>query len=356
MRTGSGQTSVEPRSPPRTQRRELVLRLGDSYPITRVCDVLGVARSSYSDQAQAISDEDLAKAIRAVVVAWPTYDYRRVPAQLRREGAHAHRTRVRRRMHALGLVGQPPVRHLQTPTSHHEFGRAPHLVEGLPITAPAAVWVGDITAVQLADSFGSLAVRMDGFTRLIRGGELRRSRDHRLTLTALERARATGAPKLHHSDQGVQDAASPSGEGRHRQGVAISLAAIGQPEEHGLAERLMRTRNAEAVNLSDDTSFQDADCQIRCFLDDVYAHTRIHSALGSLTPAEFQQQCAPSQLAGSSPLIVPFCCPVLGAQYSHRDPVVVQPRAERCAPSGRELGETCVVVVLDVAHPVAPFG
>lgn len=279
------------------------MSLRAQYPVRVVCEVVGLSRSSYYYQGQegTDGDEELAKAIEAVAWEWPTYGYRRVTAQLKREGYQANSKRVRRLMHELNLVGQAPNRRIHTTTSDHHFGRYPNLVEALQITAPDEVWVGDITYVRLADSFVYLAVLMDVFTRMIRGWELSRSLDQSLTLTALARALKHGAPKIHHSDQGVQYAATAYVDCLQQHGVSISMAAIGKPEENGYAERLMRTIKYEEVYLSDYADFQDAYHQIGRFLDDVYSHKRIHSALGYLTPAEFQQQWAASQLAALSP-------------------------------------------------------
>ena len=74
------------------------------------------------------------------------------------------------------------------------------------------------------------------------------------------------------------------------EGVAISMAAVGKPEENGFAERLMRTIKEEEVDLSEYEDLADARRNLGRFLDDVYNTKRIHSALGYLTPAEFQQQ------------------------------------------------------------------
>jgi transposase InsO family protein len=52
----------------------------------------------------------------------------------------------------------------------------------------------------------------------------------------------------------------------------------------------MRTIKEEEVDLSDYQDFHDARAHIGHFLDDVYTHKRIHSALGYLTPAEFEAQ------------------------------------------------------------------
>jgi transposase InsO family protein len=66
------------------------------------------------------------------------------------------------------------------------------------------------------------------------------------------------------------------------------MASVGKPEENGFAERLMRTIKEEEVDLSQYYDFHDAYQRVGRFLDDVYTRKRIHSALGYLTPSEFE--------------------------------------------------------------------
>lgn len=73
-------------------------------------------------------------------------------------------------------------------------------------------------------------------------------------------------------------------------GCYYSMAAVGKPEENGFAERLMRTIREEEIDLSEYRDFADAYGQLGRFLDAVYNRKRIHSSLGYLTPAEFEQQ------------------------------------------------------------------
>lgn len=267
------------------------------YAARLVCPLLDLPRGQlYRTAAAPPADEgDLRGALQRLAGAWPTYGYRRLTVMLRREGWTVNGKRVRRLMTALGIQGQRPRRRTRTTDSNHAFPRFPNLVEALAVVRPEQVWVGDITYIRLRRDFVYLAVLMDVFTRLIRGWHLGRSLDGDLTRTALERALARHQPEIHHSDQGVQYAATDYVDRLHQVGAQVSMAAVGEPRENGFAERLMRTIKEEEVALSDYQDYAEASRQLGRFLDAVYNVKRIHSALGYLTPAEFEQQWRAAQ-------------------------------------------------------------
>ena len=68
--------------------------------------------------------------------------------------------------------------------------------------------MSDITYIRLWEKFVYLTVLMDVFTCLIRGWHLGRNLDQSLTLLALEKALAQHKPEIHHSNKGVQYAAT----------------------------------------------------------------------------------------------------------------------------------------------------
>jgi len=272
--------------------------LSADYPLTWLCDLLDCGRSSYYYQpepppgaasGQADESEERA-AIEAIAARWPTYGYRRVTAQLHRQGMGANHKRVRRLMGEMGLQVSLKRRKSRTTDSEHPFPRYPNLVRGLEVVRPDQVWVSDITYICLPRDFVYLAVIMDVFTRSIRGWHLARSLDQSLTVTALQRALVHHTPEIHHSDQGVQYAATLYTEMLKNAGALISMAEVGEAWQNGYAERLIRTIREEEIALTEYQDYAHALQQIGRFLDDVYMRKRIHSALGYLTPVEFEEQ------------------------------------------------------------------
>jgi putative transposase len=135
-----------------------------------------------------------------------------------------------------------------------------------------------------------MEVWMDAYARSIRGWHLRRHLDQLLPLTALRRAFLQHRPAIHHSDQGVQHAATAYIQTLHSVGAQLSMAAVGEATENGYAERLTRTIKEEEVILHAYENFPDAYQHRGRFLDNVYQHKRIHQGLGYLTPEEFETQ------------------------------------------------------------------
>jgi putative transposase len=268
----------------------VIAMLAQDYPVSVVCEVLSCARSSYYHRPLPAPDAVLQHALEEVAAAWPTYGYRRLTHQLRREGWTVNHKRVARLMRTLGLQAHRKPNRRTTTDSSHAFPRYPNLVEQLEIVRPDQVWVSDITYIGLREEWVYLAVLMDVFTRCIRGWHLGRSLDQSLTLRALERALAQYTPEIHHSDQGVQYAATAYTARLQAAGTQISMAEVGAAWQNGYAERLIRTIKEEEVDLADYAHYADALRQIGRFLDEVYMQKRIHSPLGYLTPAEFESQ------------------------------------------------------------------
>ena len=206
-----------------------MLLLRDQFSITMLCEVLGVPRSGVYYSPRPDEDRSLRDALIEVAGRWPTYGYRRLTKQLAREGRVVNSKLVRKLMHELGIVGKAPQRKPRTTDSGHAYPRFPNLVEDLEVTRPEQVRVADITYIRLRNEFVYLEVFMDVFARRIRGWHLGRGLDRELTLVALRRALEENCPEIHHSDQGVQYAATAYVELLTGHEVKVSMATWAFP-------------------------------------------------------------------------------------------------------------------------------
>lgn len=266
----------------------MIDQLRSEYPIKHICEVLGLARSTYYDVRSAkLGDTELLTAIEKIIAKRPFYGYRRVNHQLKREGQIVGETRVRRLLKQLEhtcSVGRAPT----TTNSQHNHPRYPNLIKDLKITHLNQVWVSDITYVRFGLKFVYLAVILDAYSRGIRGWQLSRGLDKRLTISALKQALGSyPPPEIHHSDQGGQYA-TPAYTDIFPATTQISMARSGCPTENGIAERFIRTFKEEHIDYTEYESYADAVDQVKIWMEVEYMTERIHSSLAYLTPTEFE--------------------------------------------------------------------
>jgi putative transposase len=207
----------------------VIAMLRSDYPISLLCDLLAVTRSSFYYQPAVTDETELHEAINQLAAQFPTYGSRRLQQQLRRAPfqLRVNRKRVQRLMQQLSLSCRVKRRTIHTTDSRHSFPRYPNLVRELKILRPHQVWVSDITYIRLREEFIYLAIIMDVFTRIIHGWQLGNGLGVELTLGALTQALTKGVPEIHHSDQGLQYAATDYTDRLQQAGVQISMAEVG---------------------------------------------------------------------------------------------------------------------------------
>ena len=121
------------------------MTLQTDYPVTTVCAVLDLPRSTFYHTLTVAEDDHLRAALLDLVGQYPIYGYRRLTALLKRAGWTVNHKRIQRVLREMGL--QHPVKRRQTRTTHsqHDFPRYPNRGGGLEIIRPDQVWVADIT-------------------------------------------------------------------------------------------------------------------------------------------------------------------------------------------------------------------
>jgi putative transposase len=275
-----------------------------------MCRLAGLSRAGYyrrwQEKAPRAEETELRDTIQRLALAHRRYGYRRITAQLRREGWAANHKRVLRLMHEdnlLCLKRRPfvPV----TTDSRHSWQVVPNRARGMVLTGRDQLWVADITYIRLADEFVYLAVVIDAFSRRVVGWALESHLQASLAIAALEMAIDTRDPPpgtlVHHSDRGVQYACGDYAAVLQRRDILPSMSRVGNPYDNAKAESFMKTLKAEEV---DGTVYRDAEharSAIATFIDEVYNRQRLHSAIGYLPPAEFEETLPPLRAAAQQP-------------------------------------------------------
>ena len=139
--------------------------------------------------------------------------------------------------------------------------------------------------------FVYLAVVLDAYSRRVIGWALGRTLEAHLAVEALRMALIERNPPpglVHHSDRGVQYASLDYTEMLKQHQAIISMSRKGNPYDNAACESFMKTLKYEEVYRNEYRDFQEAQARLGEFLDRVYNQKRLHSALGYLPPAEFE--------------------------------------------------------------------
>ena len=255
-----------------------------------ICETLGFNRSSfYYHPQEDLSEALLPSEIEKLAGRYPRYGYRRITQLLLRRGYTVGTRRVARLMKNSNLLVTVK-RACQTTKSLQGEKPWSNRLKNLQVSRQDQVWVADITYVRLNGRFIYVCLLMDVFTRMIRAWQISQHLSQSLTLKPLETALCQSVPEIHHSDQGVQYLSNAYISLLTHHGIEISVARRGCPWENGYAERLIRTLKEEEVDINDYQNITEARDRIGHFITHVYNLKRPHSALGYLTPMEFQRQ------------------------------------------------------------------
>ena len=201
--------------------------------------------------------------------------------------------RVLRLMREDHLLAVRQRRFVFTTDSRHGYFVYPNLAAQMTLRSVNQLWVADITYVRLLETFVYLAVILDAYSRRVVGWELGEDLRAELARHALSRAladRAIAPGIVHHSDRGVQYCSDAYVERWHAPGFLISMSRTGNPYDNARAESFMKTLQSEEVYLRQYRDLQDARDSIGHCIQDVYNAQRLHSALGYLAPAVFEQR------------------------------------------------------------------
>ena len=272
-----------------------------------MCSALGVTRQGHyawrkrPPSARERRDAELASMIAEVHEASRgVYGAPKVFAELRRRGVRTSRKRVARIMRENGRAGttrgcakRPKGEPKQAAP---QANAAPDLVRReFGADGPNRAWFADITYVRTHQGWLYLAVVMDIWSRMVVGWSMSPRMTADLADDALKMAIARRRPEkgcIHHSDHGSQYVSLLLGRTMRDAGIEPSMGSISSPWDNAAMESLMGLIKAECVHARTFETRERAALEIFEYIEAFYNRVRIHSALGNLSPEEFEARHA----------------------------------------------------------------
>jgi putative transposase len=282
--------------------------------IERMCQLAEVSRAGlyrWLQEPQPVEEEmEVRSAIQQIALEHRRrYGYRRISAELRRRGMVVNHKRVARIMREDNWLAVQPRQFVVTTKSDHELEVYLNLARRMQLTGMDQLWVADVTYIRLKTEFVYLAVILDGFSRKVVGWSLERNLSSRFATAALEQAIAVRKPAagvVHHSDRGVQYASAEYVAVLEKHGMIPSMSRPANPYDNASCESFMKTLKREEIYANQYNDVVQLRTHIEEFIDQYYNRQRLHSALGYLSPEEFEQQ---TKHADS---MTQFRCPSVG--------------------------------------------
>jgi transposase InsO family protein len=276
---------------------ELIDAQKADFPIVKMCEWADVSTSGYYEwqdrpaSATAIRREYLKTLVKAIFEhSDQTYGYRRVHAQLVRQGEQVSPELVRELMRELDLVACQPRPYRPTTTVPGDPGPIPDLVNrDFTATVPGQKMVGDITYIQTGEGWLYLATVIDCHTKACIGYAMADHLRADLVIDALRMA-ARNYPlvegAIFHSDRGTQYTSASFAAATDLLDIRRSVGATGVCFDNALAESFNAAVKVERVNRTVYPTREHARKDVARYIEFRYNTQRLHSGLGYKTPNE----------------------------------------------------------------------
>lgn len=271
------------------------------FPILRMCHVLEVSENGYNNwrkrgkSKRKQYDEVLAERIEdAYHRHRGHYGSPRIHAELQAEGHHCGRKRVARLMQEKHLFATKKRRKVRTTNSNHLFPIAPNLLEqDFTADAPNKKWVTDFTYIETQEGRLFLAGVLDTYSRKIVGWSMSEKHDTEFVETALSMALLQRHPEaglIHHSDRGSEYASISYQMMLSEHAIQGSMSKKGDCYDNAMIESFWATLKEECVESIHFSSRSEAKRAIFAYIVVYYNRIRRHSALGYISPDEYEKQ------------------------------------------------------------------
>jgi putative transposase len=221
-----------------------------------------------------------------------TYGSPRIQAELQLQGDYYSRKRVARLMKQEGLEAKMKKRFKKTTITNPKAKTAPNLLnQNFTANRPNQRWVADITYVATAQGWLYVAAVLDLFSRRIVGLAMSERMSSELVISALKQAithRNPGQGLMHHSDKGCQYTSKNFQELLKENNIIVSMSGTGNCYDNAAMESFFHTLKTEHVHFEHYLTREQAMVSIFEYIEVFYNRQRLHSTLGYLAPAQYE--------------------------------------------------------------------
>ena len=281
---------------------EFIAAHRDEYRISRMCDVLGVSSSGFyawQDREPSIRDQENAGLVIDIRQVFDrsrqTYGSPRIHAELQAMGWSVSRKRVARLMRINGIQAKHKQRYKTTTKRNPSVDPAPNLIaQDFNAQVANDKWVADITYIDTREGWLYLAAILDVYSRKIVGWSMSERLQKHLVEDALRMAvgqRDLQGGLVHHSDQGSQYTSHDFLALLQQYDIQVSMSGVGNCYDNAMMESFFATLKTECVTERLETR-QQARQLIFEYIEVWYNRYRRHSALGYLSPEQYEQRAA----------------------------------------------------------------
>lgn len=282
-------------------RFEFIAARKAEFPVSVMCDVLKVKQSGYyahlkrPESKHKKDDLRLKVHIRASHKrSKKTYGSPRIYDDLKEDGIATSRKRIARLMREDKISGNPVKKFKRTTDSAHDKPIAPNILnrEFKSVDQPNKVWAADITYVWTAMGWLYLAIVIDLYSRRIVGLAIDDHMRTELVTDAFKSAlakRDIGQDLLHHSDRGSQYASDDFRKLSEARGITLSMSRKGDCWDNAVAESFFATLKKDLIHRHYWFSKKQAITAVNDYILDFYNRRRRHSALGNITPCDYER-------------------------------------------------------------------
>jgi len=284
-------------------RYACITRRRNQYPVSFMCQLLGVSSSGYyawrsrPESQRAQEDRRLLEAIRRIHAAsGGVYGAPKITAELNAQGYRCGRHRVARLMRQAGLQGCPKRKFKVTTERDPSHAVADNLLkQDFSASRPNQNWAADITYISTQEGWLYLAVIMDLYSRRIVGWSMDRWNSRHLAINALRMAIEQRQPDgllLHHSDRGAQYTSDDFRRELKEHGIECSMSARGNCYDNAVVESFFGLLKRERVNRTRYLTRDEAEADIFDYIECFYNRKRRHGHLGNISPAAYEERAA----------------------------------------------------------------